>query len=180
MAQTDPNASPTLQPSPMAIELHRVAGRFASSDQMQDAIGRLSLLGFDRADLAISEGGMAGGAPTPGAQAKTAYTDEDAQQARTLHVSGAATVAALAGAAITIGTGGVAAAAIGVALAAGAAAGGGAFAATTVANDEEQRDRDGKASAGTLILTVQTKNADLHAKAEAALRDAGATDVVPA
>jgi hypothetical protein len=179
MAQTDPNASPTLQPSPMAIELHRVAGRFASSDQMQDAIGRLSLLGFDRADLAISEGGMAGGAPTPGAQAKTAYT-EDAQQARTLHVSGAATVAALAGAAITIGTGGVAAAAIGVALAAGAAAGGGAFAATTVANDEEQRDRDGKASAGTLILTVQTKNADLHAKAEAALRDAGATDVVPA
>jgi hypothetical protein len=180
MAQTDPNAVPAPEPVQMATERHRVTGRFGSSDQMQDAIGRLTLLGFDRADLAISEGGVVGGAPRLGAEAKTAYTDEDAQQARTLHVSGAAAAAALAGAAITVGTGGVAAAAVGVALAAGAAAGGGAFAATTVANAEEQRDRDGKAAAGALILAVQTKNAELQAKAEAALRDAGATDILRA
>jgi hypothetical protein len=180
MAQTHTTAIPTPQPTPNVTEPHRVVGRFSSSDQMQDAIGRLTLLGFDRADLAILEGAVAGGTPTVGAEAKTAYTDEDAQQARTLHVSGAATVAALAGAAITIGTGGVAAAAVGVALAAGAAAGGGAFAATTVANEDEQRDRDGKASTGALVLTVQIKNAELQAKAEAALRDAGATDIHPA
>jgi hypothetical protein len=65
-------------------------------------------------------------------------------------------------------------------LAACAAAGGGAFAATTVANEDEQRDRDGKASTGALVLTVQIKNAELQAKAEAALRDAGATDIHPA
>jgi hypothetical protein len=179
MAQIHTTATPIPQPTPKVSEPHLVVGRFASSDQMQDAIGRLTLLGFDRADLAISEDAVAEGTPTA-AEAKTAYTDEDAQQARTLHVSGAATVAALAGAAITIGTGGVAAAAVGVALAAGAAAGGGAFAATTIANEEEQRDRDGKASAGALILTVQIKNAELQAKAKAALRDAGATDIQPA
>jgi hypothetical protein len=177
MAQINPNAVAPPKPVPTATEPHRITGRFASSDQMQDAMGRLTLLGFDRADLSISDGCVAGGVSAPGAEAKTAYTDEDAQQARTLHVSGAATVAALAGAAITIGTGGVAAAAIGVALVAGAAAGSGAVAATTVANDEERRDRDIMASAGALILTVQTKNTELHAKARAALRDAGATDI---
>ena len=71
MAQTHTTAIPTPQPTPSATESHRVAGRFASSDQMQDAIGRLTRLGFDRADLAISEGGVVGGTPTPGAKAKT-------------------------------------------------------------------------------------------------------------
>jgi hypothetical protein len=161
-------------------EVQRVLGRFESSAQMEDAIARLTLLGFDRGDLSIAEAATEGRAPLDGEESKTAYTEQDARQARTLHVSGAAAAAALAGAAITIGTGGLGAAAVGVALAAGAAAGGGAFAVSTAANAEEQQDRDDKAASGGLTLTVRVQTPELRGKAEAALRDAGAARVSPA
>ena len=76
----------------------QVRATFSSSDQMQDAISKLSMSGFDRADLSLPSPGLIQGTETPEAGAKMAATDTDAQQVRTLGASTAATVAAMAAA----------------------------------------------------------------------------------
>ena len=71
-----------------------------------------------------------------------ADTEDDARQARTLHTSTAAAIAALAGAGMTVATGGAAAPAVAAAVAAGAAAGGATYAVSSAANDQEQAELD--------------------------------------
>ena len=121
------NQTQTAHPGPAIGELHEVRGWFTNSEQMQAAIQRLSASGFDRADLAVPETDAPSRRSTPESGALPADTEDDARQARTLHTSTAAAVAALAGAGITVATGGAAAPAVAAALAAGAAAGGATF-----------------------------------------------------
>jgi len=158
-------------------ELHEVRARFPDSATMQEAVGRLSMAGFDRADLSLPEEAPPPERATPEAGAKPVDTEEDARQARTVHTSTAASLAAMAAAGVTIATGGAALPAIAAAAAAGGLVGGATFAVSSAANSGEQSDRDMKAATGTLILSVRTPNEEQRSKAEAILRATGGTDI---
>lgn len=157
--------------------LREVRATFATSDQMQDAVTKLSMSGFDRADLSLPSPGLIAGTETPESGTKAVSTDEDARQGRTLGASTAASAAALAAAGITVATGGAAALAVAAAVAVGGAAGGAVFAGTHVADVVEQKDRDTRASTGHLVLAVRTPTEAKRSEAEALLRAAGATDI---
>ena len=150
---------------------------FASPDQMQDAVSRLSMSGFDRADLSLPSTGLIQGTETPEAGTKPAATAADAQQARTLGTSMAAAAAAVAAAGVTVATGGAALPAVAAAVVAGGAAGGSVFAVQGAANLMEQNDREARAASGDLVLAVRATTAAKQAKAEAILRGAGATEI---
>ena len=166
-----PNAGPTIG------TFHAVLGRFDSSDKMTDAMERLELAGFARGDLSLPEPSPPPERSTPESSAKPPDKEDDAQVARTLHTSGVASVAALLAAGIVVGTGGAAAPAFAVAIGAGALAGGATFAATKSADEQEQQDRDVKATAGALLLSVRTPDAASRSEAERILRTAGALEV---
>ena len=166
-----PNAGPTFS------ERHEICGSFDSSEKMADAMQRLELAGFARADLSLPEANPPLRRSTPESGAKPPDDESDAETARTLHTSGAASVAALAAAGITIATGGAAAPAFGAALGAGAAAGGATYAVTRHLDDQEQQDRDAKAAKGQLLLSVRVLDAARRSEAEGILRDAGALEV---
>ena len=155
----------------------QVRATFASSDQMQDAIGKLTLSGFDRADLSLPSPGLIQGSETPEAGTKSASTDTDAQQVRTLGASTAATVAAIAAAGIAVATGGAAIPAMAAAVAAGGAAGGSVFAIHGSTDKTEQKDRDDLATSGDLVLAVRVLTDAKQAEVEAIVRAAGATAV---
>jgi len=144
---------------------------------MQDAVSKLSMSGFDRADLSLPSPGLVEGTETPEAGTKPASTDEDARQARTLGASTAASAVALAAAGITVATGGAALPAVAAAVVAGGAAGGSVFAAHGVADKVEQSNRDYRAETGHLVLAVRTPTEAKRSEAEAILRAAGATDI---
>jgi hypothetical protein len=144
---------------------------------MQDATGKLEMAGFDRADLSLPEPHPPLARSTPESGAEPVDTDVDAQQARTMHASTAASIAAVAAAGLTIGTGGAAAPAIGAALGAAGAFGAGTYFISRSASSREQRQRDERAEAGELILSVHTKSAEKRGEAERILHDSGALDV---
>ncbi len=154
-----------------------VRATFADAGQMQDAVGKLSVSGFDRADLSLITPETVRGETTSEAGAKPAYTEEDSRQARTLGASMAATVAALAAVGVTVASGGAAAPAIAAAVAAGGAAGGSAFALGRSAGKSEQHDRDDRAASGYLVLAVHAITAAKKSEAAAILKAAGATNV---
>jgi len=155
----------------------QVQGTFATPAQMQDAVSRLSMSGFDRADLSLPSERLVEGKETPEAGTKPADTEEDARQSRTLGASTAASVAALAAAGVTVATGGAAAPALAAAALAGGVAGGAVFAGHDVANRVEQLDRDERAETGHLVLAVRTPTEVKRSEAEAILRSAGAIEI---
>jgi hypothetical protein len=159
------------------VTLREVRGTFPNSEQMQDAISKLSMSGFDRADLSLPSPGLIEGSETPEAGTKPASTEPDAQQARTLGASTAAAAASLAAAGITVASGGAALPAVAAAVVAGGAAGGTVFAAHHTADVVEQADRDDKASTGHLVLAVRAASEEKRSEAKAILRAAGATDI---
>jgi hypothetical protein len=154
-----------------------VRATFATPGRMQEAVTRLSLSGFDRADLSLPSPGLVDGTETPEAGTKPASTEADARQVRTRGASTAAAAAALAAVGVTIATGGAAAPAVAAAVVAGAAAGGSVFAVQGTANHMEQEDRDIRAASGDLVLAVRTPTDAKRTEAEAILRDVGATGI---
>jgi hypothetical protein len=157
--------------------LREVRATFATPTQMQDAVGRLSMSGFDRADISLPSPEVLEGAETPESGTKPVATDVDAQQARTLGASTAAAIAAIAAAGITVATGGAAAPAVAAAAVAGGAAGGSVFAARRAADGMEQEDRNNRAATGDLILAVRAPTIEKQAEAKAVLRATGATNI---
>lgn len=154
-----------------------VRATFATADQMQDAVSKLSMSGFDRADLSLPSAEAVQGRETPEAGAQAANTEDDARQARTLGASTAAAVAAMAAVGVTVATGGAAAPVIAAAVVAGGAAGGSVFAVTGAASQTEQKDRENRAASGDLVLAVRATTDARQAEAETILRAAGATNV---
>ena len=169
-APSDPKSGPAL-----AGTVQELQGSFPSDRAMQEALGKLTLLGFDHADFSLPDPNAPAGTPDGAAAA----TDEiDKTQIRTMS-SGMTGVAAGAGiAGVLMATGGVAAPI--VAAVAGASALG-AMAATSgagvVADQNDASARDRLAAEGKLILAVRTRNTEMAQKAEAAMREAGATEV---
>jgi hypothetical protein len=157
--------------------LHEVRATFHDPGQMQAAVAQLELSGFDRADLSLPEATPSAAQDTPEAGAKPVDTEEDARQARTLHTSGAASLAGMAAAGVVIATGGAAAPAVAAAVAGAGLAGGLAYGLSSAANREEQVDREQRAATGGLILSVHTANAAKRAEAAEILRKAGGTSV---
>lgn len=162
---------------PAIGDVHEVRASFADPSALQEAVEKLEMSGFDRADLSLPDLLPPAGHTSPEFGAKPADTDEDARQARTLHTSGFAAAAALAAAGVVIGTGGAAAPAVAAAVVGGGLAGGAAYAISSVANENEQEDRERKAASGTLVLSVRAMTSVKRDAAEAILRAAGATDV---
>ncbi len=144
--------------------INEVRGVFPSDEALQAGLAKLTLLGFDRAELSVPAAKPAQATPEQGAQAPN--TDVDQRQVRTLGSSAAAAAGAMAGAAVVVATGGAAGLAVAAAAAAGAASGGATYAA-----------REAAAASGELMLAALIRNPKQGAKAEAAMREAGATHV---
>jgi hypothetical protein len=155
--------------------LHQVRASFANADRMQHAVGKLSISGFDRAD--ISRPPAVAAEHSLAAESQPAFTEEDARQSRTLGASTAGAAAALAAVGVTIATGGAAIPAVAAAVAAGGSVGGATFLAHGASNRLEQNERDAQAASGDLVLTVHTATDAKQAEAEAILRAAGATHI---
>jgi hypothetical protein len=165
------------EPGPAIGELHEIQARFSDPDALEDAVKRLELSGFDRADLSLPEVAPPPERATPESGAKPVYDDQDARQARTLHTSGAAAVAGMAAAGVVIATGGAAAPAVAAAIAGGGLAGGAVYALTSASNSSEQEDRELKAASGRLVLSVRTDTVQKRAEAESILRASGASEL---
>jgi len=158
-------------------EIAEVQGVFGSDAALQDAMARLTVSGFDRADLSLPLAHPSRGEATPESGATNPTTSDDQAQARTLHASGAAAVGAMAAVAATLATGGAALAAGAAAVAVGAAAGGIAHGLTRADDNAQHEDREQAAAAGQLVLSARITSATKQAAAEAAMRAAGALRV---
>ncbi|HET7883956.1 MAG TPA: hypothetical protein VFL55_23925 [Acetobacteraceae bacterium] len=152
--------------------LHEVRAAFASADAMASAVSRLERSGFDRADLSLPEPVPAA---TPETSARPVDTESDARQARTLHVSGAAAVVALAAAGIVIASGGSIVWAVVAAILGALVAGGIVHLMSTASNEGEQIDRERKAAVGALILSVRAPTREKQQEAATILRASGGT-----
>ena len=166
------------KPGPVVTgAVQEVQGLFGSDAAMQDAIAKLTLAGFDHADLSLPATHPAAGQSTPNAGAADVLTDTDIRQTRTMGTSMAGTAGAFAAAGATIATGGAAA----VAIAAAAAVGlGSALAANAVGNAADQATQDKRslaAAAGELVLAVHAATPEKQASATQIMQDSGATKV---
>ena len=168
----EPKAGPAI-----AATVDEVQGIFPSDAALQDAMGRLTQAGFDRADLSLPQASPSSGQATPEQGAANPDTETDNRQERTLHSSLAGSIGALAAAGVTIATGGVAGVAIAAAAAAGLGAGALANAATSAVHSVQHAGREQAAAAGTLVLSVRIISAERQGRAEMAMREAGATRV---
>ncbi len=165
---SNPSLSDTIQ---------EVQGVFPNDRALQDAIGRLTRTGFDRAALSLPAANPAHADATPSHGAENPNTEDDMRQSRTLQSSMAASVGAMVGAGVTIATGGAAALAAAAALGLGAAAGGAVSAAHMAVDASQSQDRDAAAAAGELVLSVATPGPSEIAKARTAMQDSGALRV---
>ncbi|WP_428484985.1 hypothetical protein [Rhodopila sp.] len=157
--------------------LREVRATFSDPQHMQDAVSKLSLSGFDRADLTLPTQGHSLDEAASESATKPASTGVDAQQARALGGGTVGAAVALAAAGITIATGGAAAPAIAAAVVAGGAAGGATTAVIGAGSGAEQQAREAQAAEGGLMLSVRTRTAANVAEATNILRAAGATNI---
>ena len=146
-----------------------------TSALLNEAIKRLEAAGFDRADLSLPEIDPPPERATPEAGAKDPDTGVEAQQSRLLHSGVGGAIGAMAAATAVAATGGAAAAIAGAAIGGGLVVGGVAHVISRGASEEEQEDRDRKAAAGKLVLSVRAPTTERQAHATAVLRAAGAT-----
>jgi len=156
--------------------VQEVQGHFPSDAAMQDALGRLTLAGYDRADFSLpDEQDDPLATPTDGAANPTDAIDK--AQLRTMGTSMAGYAGAVAVAGATLATGGAA----GIAVAAAAAVGAGsALAANATGRAVDQAgvdDRDEKGASGRLILAVRARTPEKASEISALMKQAGATDV---
>jgi hypothetical protein len=166
--KTGPSINDTIQ---------EVQGVFPNDAALQEAIGRLTRAGFDRAALSLPAANPRYEDATPSAGAENPTTEDDMRQTRTLQSSMAATVGAMIGAGATIATGGAAALAGAAALGLAAVAGGGVAAAHMAVDSSQSQDRDAAAAQGALVLAATAHDANSVEKARQAMQEAGALRV---
>ncbi|HTW29576.1 MAG TPA: hypothetical protein VME92_20795 [Acetobacteraceae bacterium] len=158
--------------------IHEVRALFPSDAALQEAIGQLTVAGFDRADLSLPRLAPPAREATPEQGAENPHTDIDNRQMRTMHASMAGSAAALLAAGVVIGTGGVAAPAVGAAVGAGLAAGALSEAGSHAADAMQHDERQALAREGRLVLSVRTASPSKQADAQAVLERTGATEIV--
>ncbi len=161
----------------MADSVDEVQGIFPSNAAMEDAIAKLTLAGFDRADFSLPTTSPTGSTATPEQGAETPLTDTDMRQVRNMGTGMAGTIGAFAAAGATIATGGVAGVAIAAAAAVGAGSALAANAIGTAAKTSQEEAHDADARAGTLVLSVHAATPEKQAEAERIMRATGASKV---
>jgi hypothetical protein len=161
----------------MENTIDQVEGHFPGDAALQDAVGRLTRLGFDRAALSLPVPRADADGATPEGGATNPNMEDDQRQARTLGSSTAAAAAAMLGAGVVVATGGAALAAVAAAAGGAALAGGGVFAATNANDVADHTGREAAAASGELVLAVTTHGPEESTRAQAAMREAGATRV---
>jgi hypothetical protein len=153
--------------------IDEVRGVFPSDAALQDAIGRLTQAGFDRADLSLPEADAArdAGSANPN-------TDVDSRQLRTMGTGMAASAGALAAAGAVVASGGLAAPVVAAAIAGGVGAGAASHAVQRDADQAQHEQREEAADEGALVLAVHLRDPHLRPVAERAMEEAGATRLV--
>ena len=158
-------------------DIEEVQGIFPSDAALEDALGRLRMVGFDHADFSLPTTNPTPAHATPEQGAANPLTEDDARQARTLGTSMAGTIGAFAAAGAIVATGGAA----GVVIAAAAAVGtGSALAANavgTAAKTSQEETRSDAAARGELVLAVHAPTPEKREHAERIMRECGATAV---
>ncbi len=157
--------------------IQEVQGIFPSDAALQDAIGRLTRVGFDRAALSLPAPNPSAAEATPTQGADDPNTEDDIRQTRTMQTSMAATAAAFVGAGVVAATGGAALLAVGAAAGLGLATGGAVEGAHIAANNAYSDKRNASAAAGELVLSATAHDPDAVMKATQAMQQAGATRV---
>ncbi len=157
--------------------VEEVQGIFPSDAALQDALGRLRMVGFDHADLSLPATSPAVSDATPNQGAADPLTEDDSRQMRTMGTSMAGTIGAFAAAGATVATGGAAAVVIAAAAAVGAGSALAANAVGTAAKDGQEETRNEAAGRGELVLAVHAPTPEKRADAERIMREAGATSV---
>lgn len=160
-------------------EIEEVQGIFPSDAALQDALSRLTLAGYDRADFSLPETSPAPGHATPNMAAANPNTDVDNVQVRNMDTSMAGTVGAFAAAAATLATGGAAALAAGAAVAAGIGVGAATHALHQAADTSQHENREARAKAGLLVLAVRIEDESEQREVCGIMQQAGATRVEP-
>jgi hypothetical protein len=169
-------ASDASKPGPaLQDEVHEVQGSFPSDAALQDALGRLTLAGYDRADFSLPEDRPA--LATPNESASAATDDIDKTQVRTLGASMAGFAGAAAVAGATIATGGAAGVAALAGIAAGLGAGAAAEGVGKVADQADVDERNRRAALGKLILAVRIRSEEQAQQVGEIMRQAGADPV---
>ena len=161
----------------IAESVEEVQGIFPSDAALEDAIGRLRMVGFDQADLSLPTTSPEASAATPNQGAANPLTEDDSRQARTLGTSMAGTIGAFAAAGATVATGGAGGVVILAAAAVGAGSALTANAVGTAAKHSQEDTRAEAAAEGHLILSVHAPTPEKRATAERIMREAGATSV---
>ncbi len=168
------------KPGPtLGDSVEEVQGIFPSDAALEDAIARLTLAGFDRADLSLPETSPPSRHATPEQGASDPVTDTDMRQTRTMGTSMAGSIGAMAAAGATIAAGGPVGAAIAAAAAAAAGTGLAANAVGNAADTVQSEERDAAAQSGRLILAVHAPDPSRRAVAQQIMLKAGATDARP-
>jgi hypothetical protein len=170
--QTSGKAGPAI-----AEAVEEVQGVFPSDAALQDAVAKLTMAGFDRAELSLPSTTPTPSQATPEQGAADPMTDTDVRQARTMGTSMAGTIGAMAAAGATIATGGAAGVAIAAAAAVGAGSALAANAAGNAAGHVQAEERNEAAALGRLVLAVHAPNLAKREIAERLLKEAGATSV---
>lgn len=156
--------------------IREIQGHFPTDSAMQDALGRLTLAGYDRADFSLPDD-QAGSMPTPNETAENPVDATDKAQLRTMGASMAGYAGAAAAAGITLATGGAAGVAVAAAAAIGAGSGLAANAAGNAADDANVADRNARGAAGTLILAVRVVSDEQSDEVTRIMEAAGASSV---
>ena len=172
MSDATSKAGPVL-PGP----IEEVQGVFPSDAALQEAVGRLRMVGFDHADLSLPITHPSAATATPEQGAADPLTEDDSRQMRTMGTSMAGTIGAFAAAGATVATGGAAAVVIAAAAAVGAGSALAANAVGTAAKTDQEDTRNEAAAKGELVLAVHAPTPEKRADAERIMREAGATSV---
>jgi hypothetical protein len=170
MSHTIAKPEPAAKPGPAFGDVEQISATFLTEAALQDAISRLTLAGFDRADISRPVKTTADVTPEQGVANPNTPTDQ--QQMRTIHTSMAGAVGAVAAAGVTIATGGAAAVAVGAAVLAGAGAGLVANRASNAVDVTSISTAD-----SLLMLTVRTGSDERTIRAHDALEQAAAHSI---
>lgn len=153
--------------------VREVDGIFSSDAALQEAITRLELAGFDRADLSLPHAAGASQPDSPDQGADDPDTEEDFSQRRTLEASLSGAVAAMAASLGMAATGAAVAPALATALAAGLGITALAEAVMRVGARSRHAHREMDAAHGDLVLTVHLSDPARLEVADRAMLTAG-------
>lgn len=165
------------KPGPALKEtVQEVQGHFPTDAAMQDALGRLTLAGYDRADFSLPDE-QDDPLATPNEGAENPVDNIDKAQMRTMGTSMAGFAGAAAVAGATIATGGAAAVAAVAAVAVGAGTGLAANATGRAVDQANVDERNERGAAGRLILAVRARSPEKATEISTLMKQAGATEV---